>query len=101
MTIDDHLYRFKEIVSNLETMEVKYDEEGLVLILLCLFPPSYTTIRAITIYSHDTLTLQELYDVLLSKDKMNQLTIRTETLVNGLVICGRTQERNFSGDKSG
>ena len=31
---DEHLTTFKEIVSDLETMEVKYDEEDLGLILL-------------------------------------------------------------------
>ena len=34
-SLEDNLTIFKEIVSDLETMEVKYDEEDLRLILLC------------------------------------------------------------------
>ena len=34
--LEDHLTTFKEIVFDLKVMEVKYDEEDLGLILLCL-----------------------------------------------------------------
>ena len=49
-SLDDHLTTFKEIVSDLETMDVKYDEEDLGLILLCSLPPSYSTIRDTILY---------------------------------------------------
>ena len=45
MSLEDHLTVFKEIVSNLETMEVKYDKNDLGLILLCSLPSSYATFR--------------------------------------------------------
>ena len=35
--LDKHLTTFKEIVTDLETLEVKYGEEDLWLILLCRF----------------------------------------------------------------
>ena len=38
MSLEDHLTTFKEIVYDLETMEVKYEEEDLGLILLCSLP---------------------------------------------------------------
>ena len=44
-SLEDHLTIFKEIVSDLETMEVKYNEENLGLILLCSLPSSLVNIR--------------------------------------------------------
>ena len=51
ISVINHIYTFKEIVVDLETMEVKYDEEDLRLILLCSFPPSYSTFRDNILYS--------------------------------------------------
>ena len=50
-SLKDHLTIFKEIVSNLETMEVKYDEEDLGLILLCSLPLSYLNFKDTILYS--------------------------------------------------
>ena len=61
-SVDDHLTTFKEIVSDLESMEVKYDEEDLVLILLCSLPHSYLNFRNTISYSHDTITIEDVYD---------------------------------------
>ena len=69
-SLEEHLTVFKEIVSDLETMEVRYDEEYLGLILLCSLPSLYTTFRDTILYSRDTLTLDEVYDALYSKEKM-------------------------------
>lgn len=66
----DQLTVFKEIVADLETINVKYNEEDLALILLCSLPSSYMTFRDIILYSYDTLTIDEVYDALLSKKKM-------------------------------
>ena len=59
-------------------MEVKYDEEDLGLILLCSLPSSYVTFSDIIFYSHDTLTLDKVYDALYSKEKMKQLVVGSE-----------------------
>lgn len=40
-SFEDHVVGFKEIVADFETLKVKYDEENLVLILLCLLPALY------------------------------------------------------------
>ena len=69
----DHIFTFKEIVADLETMEVRYDEEDFMLILLCSLPSSYITFRDIILYSRDTLTLEEVYEALRSKEMMKQL----------------------------
>ena len=53
----NHLSVFKEIISNLQSMEVDYDDEDLALILLCSLPSSFTNFRDTLLYNHDTLTL--------------------------------------------
>ena len=57
MSLEYHLTIFKENVYDLETMEVKYDEEDLGLILLCSLSYSYSTFRDTILYSLDTLIL--------------------------------------------
>ena len=47
---------FKEIVTDLETLEVKYEEEDLGLILLCSLPILYASFRDMILYSRDTLS---------------------------------------------
>ena len=64
MSLKEHLTVFKEIVSNLKTMEVKYDEEDLRLIILCSLSSAHTTFRDTILYGRDTLTLDEVYDAL-------------------------------------
>ena len=63
---------------DLETLEVKYEEEDLGLILLCSLLVPYATFRDAILYSRDTLTLNEVYEALFSKEKMNQLIVGPE-----------------------
>ncbi|KAF3665269.1 Retrovirus-related Pol polyprotein from transposon TNT 1-94 [Capsicum annuum] len=99
-SLENHLSIFKEIVSDLETLEVKYDEEDLGLILLCSFPASYTTFRDTILYSHDTLTIDEVYDELFFKKKIKHLVNGSKTQEDGLIVQGRTRERNSGvGDR--
>ena len=44
-SLEEHLTTFKEIVADLETLEVKYEEEGLGLMLLCSLPVLYATFK--------------------------------------------------------
>ena len=82
-------------------MEVKYDEEDLGLILLCSLPPSYSTFRDTLLYSHDTLSIDDVYAGLSSFEKMKHLVIKTESQFEGLVARGRSQNRNTSGNTRG
>ena len=72
-SLEEHLMTFKEIVADLGTLEVKYEEEDLELRLLCSFLISYVTFKDTILYSCDTLTLNEVYEALFSKEKMKQL----------------------------
>ena len=78
MSLEEHLTTFKDIVVELETLEVKYEEEDLGLMLLCSLPNLYATLRDTILYSRDTLTLNEVYKALFSKENMKQLIARLE-----------------------
>ena len=43
--------------------------------LLCSLPNLYAIFRDTILYSHDTLTLNEVYEALFSKEKMKQLIV--------------------------
>ena len=45
---------------------------------LCSLPNSDATFGDTILYSHDTLTLNEVYEALFSKEKMKQLIIGLE-----------------------
>ncbi|KAG8499371.1 hypothetical protein CXB51_005830 [Gossypium anomalum] len=89
---------FKEILSNLEAMEVQYDKEDLGLILLCSLPPSYSTFRDTILYSRESLTVDEVYDSLTSYDKMKHLVVKPDSQGEGLIVRGR-QDRNTDDDR--
>ena len=66
----NHLSIFKEIVADLVSMEVKYDDEDLAFLLLCSLPTSFANFRDTILLSHDELTLVEVYEVLQMRKKM-------------------------------
>ncbi|KAG8498772.1 hypothetical protein CXB51_005218 [Gossypium anomalum] len=111
-SVHEHLTVFKEILSNLEAMEVQYDKEDLGLILFCSLPPSYSTFRDTILYSRESLTVDEVYDSLTSYDKMKHLVVKPDSQGEGLIVRGRqdrntdddrgrTQERNHRGKSKG
>ncbi|KAG8488508.1 hypothetical protein CXB51_016430 [Gossypium anomalum] len=87
-SVHEHLTVFKEILSNLEAMEVQYDKEDLGLILLCSLPPSYSTFRDTILYSRESLTGEGL--IVHGRQDRNADDDR-----------GRTQERNPRGKSKG
>ena len=80
---------------------MRYNEQDLGLIQLCSLPSSYMTFRDTILYSRDTLTLDEVSDALYFKEKMKQLVVGFEAQGEGLVVRGKTHERNFGGDARG
>jgi len=95
----NHLSVFKEIVSDLQSMEVDYDDEDLALIFLCSLPSSFTNFRDTLLYSHDTLTLDEVYEALQAKEKMKQMVSSEGSTSNGeaLSVRGRTHKKSNNG----
>ncbi|KAG8472196.1 hypothetical protein CXB51_036507 [Gossypium anomalum] len=111
-SVHEHLTVFKEILSNLEAMEVQYDKEDLGLILLCSLPLFYSTFRYTILYSRESLTVDEIYDSLTSYDKMKHLGVKPNSQGESLIARerqdqntdndrGRTQERNPRGKSKG
>ena len=66
--------------------------------LLCSLPNSYANFRDMVLYSRDTVTLNEVYEALFSKEKIKQLIVRLEVQGDSLFIRGRPQEKN-SGEE--
>lgn len=69
-SLENHLVVFKEIIADLEILEVKYNKEYLWLIFSCLLPISYTSFRDTILCSCDNLNDEEVYDALFSNQKM-------------------------------
>ncbi|KAG8477963.1 hypothetical protein CXB51_027628 [Gossypium anomalum] len=111
-SVHEHLTMFKEILSNLEAMEVRYDKEDLGLILLCSLPPSYSTFKDTILYSRESLIVDEVYESLTSYDKMKHLVVKPDSQGESLIARKkqdrntdnnreRTQERNPRGKSKG
>ncbi|WVZ50367.1 hypothetical protein U9M48_001625 [Paspalum notatum var. saurae] len=100
-SVPNHLTVFKEIVSDLQAMEVKYEDEDLGLILLCSLPSSFANFRDTILYSRDTLTLNDVCEALQAKEKMKQMVSSDGSASNGsaLVARGRTEKKSNNGSR--
>ncbi|KAJ9548963.1 hypothetical protein OSB04_021506 [Centaurea solstitialis] len=93
-SLSSHLSTFKELVCNLENMDVTYEDDDLALFLLTSLPDSYSHFRDTIMYSRDTLVLDDVIVALDSKDKMKQIANVTKA-AEGLSVRGRHTERDF------
>ena len=100
-SVINHLTVFKEIVSDLQAMEVEYDDEDLGLILLCSLPSSFSNFRDTLLYSHDTLTLDEVCEALHAKEKMKLMVSSEGSASKGeaLSVRGRTENKSNNGNR--
>ncbi|CAD6202432.1 unnamed protein product [Miscanthus lutarioriparius] len=100
-SVINHLSVFKEIVSNLQSMEVDYDDEDLALILLCSLPSSFSNFRDTLLYNHDTLTLDEVSEALHAKEKMKLMVSSEGSASKGeaLSVRGRTDNKSNNGNR--
>lgn len=72
-SLEYHLAVFKKIVIDLKTLEVKYDEEDLTLIMLCSLLALNSSFRNRILYGRDILTIDDVYDALFSNEKLKHL----------------------------
>src|SRR5664279_3297818 len=79
----NHLSIFKEIVADLVSVEVKYEDEDLGLLLLCSLSSSYANFRDTILLRRDELTLAEVYEALLQKEKMKTMVQKEESSSKG------------------
>jgi len=87
-SLAEHISTFKELVNNLENMDVKYEDEDLALFLLSSLPEAYSNFRDTIIYSRDTLVLDEVFTALDSKEKMKHITGSRDASAEGLQARG-------------
>jgi hypothetical protein len=91
-----HISVFQEIVADLTSMEVKFDDEDLALLLLCSLPASFSNFRDTILYSRDTLTVAEVYEALTAKEKMRQMVNSEDAAGSSgeaLYVHGRTDQK--------
>jgi hypothetical protein len=87
-SLAEHLSIFKELINNLENLDVQYADEDLALFLLSSLPESYSQFRDTIIYSRDSLVLDEVLTALDSKEKMKHITGSRDASAEGLQARG-------------
>jgi hypothetical protein len=104
-SVMNHLSIFRDIISDLLSIEVKYEDEDLALLLLVSLPSSFTNFRDTICISRDTLTLTKVYEALQQREKM-KIMVQAESLpkAEALQVRGRTEQRTtnyyYNRDKS-
>jgi hypothetical protein len=98
-----HISVFKEIVANLVSMEVKYDDEDLGLLLLCSLPNSYANFCDTILLSRDELSLAEVYEAIQSREKMKaivQSDVSSSSKGEALHMRGRSEHRSSNDNNN-
>ena len=67
--ISDHLSLLNSIVSKLETIGIKIDDETKALRLIWSLPSSYEHIKPVLIYRKETLSFEEVFSKIISKER--------------------------------
>jgi hypothetical protein len=99
-----HISMFKEIVINLTSMEVKFDDEDLALLLWCSLPASYNNFRDTILYSHDELTMVKVYEAFTGKEKVRQMVNSkdvTDSSGKALNVYGLTEQKKSNSAGKG
>ena len=101
-SIMNHLSIFKEIVGDLVSMEVKYDDKDLALLLLCSLPSSFANFQDTILLSYDELTLVEVYEVLQMRKKMKGMVQSDVSSSKGevLQVRGRPEQKTYNNNNS-
>jgi hypothetical protein len=95
-SVPNHLSSWKEIIFDLQSIEVKYEDEDLGFLLLCLLPNSFTNFRDTILLSHDKLTLAEVYEALQQREKMKCMVQAesSSSKAEALEVRGRREQRD-------
>ena len=65
-TLDQHINVFNQIISDLNRVDVKFEEEDMTLILLNFLPESYDNLVTTLMWGKETLELEEITGALLA-----------------------------------
>jgi hypothetical protein len=87
---------FNSICVDLESLDVKIDDEDKVILLVVSLLPSFKHFKEIKLYgNHTSLTFENVKSNLLSKEKFD-VDSRSESKDEGFIIRGRTQQAGSS-----
>ena len=94
----NHISVFKEIIADLVSMEVEYEDEDLCLLLLCSLPSSFASFHDTILLSRDELTISDVFEALQSREKMKGMVRSDGSSSKGdaLQVRGRFEQRSFN-----
>ncbi|PON55302.1 hypothetical protein TorRG33x02_299600 [Trema orientale] len=98
-TIEDHLDEFNKIILDLENIDVKVEEEDEAILLLNSLDKSYSNFVDTMMYSHETMSMEEVQSVLNSKELKKQSERKSENNGEGLIVRGRFETREANNKK--
>nr|GEX19726.1 retrovirus-related Pol polyprotein from transposon TNT 1-94 [Tanacetum cinerariifolium] len=87
--ISEHIDEFNKIVIDLANIEVKFEDEGLALLLLTSLPASYEHFVVTLLYGREALTLEDVMATLNSKEIKERFKVKGDD-GDGLYVRGRT-----------
>ena len=98
--LDQHINVFNQIISDLNQVDVKFEEEDMALILLNSLPETYNNLATTLMGGKETLELEEITSVLLSfnqRKKVSDGSSQGEGLMaKGNQECRRNKSRSES-----
>jgi len=90
--VQKHLNDFNSIIVELESLDVKVEDEDKAILLVVSLPPSYKHFKGIMLYSNsDTISFEDVKSNLLSKEKFDH-DIHTDATMC-LVVRSRPTEK--------
>jgi hypothetical protein len=91
-SIQSHLNEFNSICVDLESLDMKIDDEDKAILLVVSLPPSFKHFKEIMLYgNHTSLTFENVKSNLLSKGKFD-VDSRFESKGGAFIVRGRTQQ---------
>ena len=96
--IQKHLNEFNSILVELESLNVKIEDEDKAILLVVSLTPAYKHFKEIMLYSNfDTISFEDVKSNLLSKEKFDH-DIHADP-AEGLVVRGRTEQKGNGNKK--
>lgn len=97
MKISDHLSTLNGIVSDLESLEVKIDDEDKALRLILSLPSSYMHMKPVLMYGKETLSFEEVANKIISEERRMKSDESTSSS-SVLVTRGGAKGKKIHGD---
>ena len=101
--IKQYIDEFNKAVLDYQNVANSMDKDHLAILFLCSLPDSYDRIRDQIFYGIDSIAMDDITSILLSKDLLKKSRMESHGQSEGLVVSrGRSIERGHSGgDASG